>query len=77
MQVAKASANLTQSESRKIINNNSSNVKNKNQKILSQDAAKSQTSQNKIVINDAKDDSLIDDPGETKVKQEETNVETE
>lgn len=57
------------------VNNNSSN-KNRNQKPATQSAEKTETSQNKAASDDAENDSLLDDPGEAKVKEEVSSVET-
>jgi len=60
----------SQTESKKaVINNNSSNVKNRNQKQVQQKLEKLETSQMKPTVKD--------DPGETKVKEEETCFEPE
>lgn len=66
MSKTKLNPNLSQTVQKKSANNNnSSNVKNKNQKV-----EKLQTSQSRTEVDDKKKDSLIDDPGETKVKKE-------
>lgn len=73
MSKTKLNANLSQSDVKKSANNNnSSNVKNKNQKL-----EKLQASQNKTEVIEEKNDSLIDDPGETKVKNEEEESKVE
>jgi hypothetical protein len=54
-----------------IINNNSTNAKNRNQKLSSnKNVEKTETSQNRAESKDSRS-SLVDDPGEAKVKEEE------
>lgn len=69
----------SQTDLRKNVNNNSSNVKNRNQKTSQPKIEKlqQQTSQSKPVVIDHRNDSLLDDPGEAKVKEEDTSVENE
>lgn len=70
----KLSTSTNQADWRKSTNNNFTNVKNRNQK-THRKLEKVETSQNEAIDN--KSDSLIEDPGETKVKQEDASVETE
>lgn len=72
----KLSTNSNRVESRKnTSNNNSTNVKNRNQKVFQRKVEKIETSQSKS--NDIHDDALPDDPGEAKVKEEDAILETE
>lgn len=74
----KANPEPTTPESKKnVVNNNSSNMRNKNQKLSQQKVEKLQTSQTQPESNEEKNNSLIDDPGESKVKEEEMAVDTE
>lgn len=66
----KVSTSSSQTDVRKTVNNNSSNVRNRNRKLSNQNAEKSQASQNKVESNDAKNEALMDDPGEATVKEE-------
>lgn len=66
VQKPKVSTSSSQTDVRKIVNNNSSNVKNRNRKLSNQNVEKSQTSQTKAESNDAS----LDDPGEAMVKAE-------
>ena len=75
LNLAMAKHNLNQEESRRSTNNNLTNVKNRNQKLSQLKGEKVDASQSKI--NGNKNDSLNDDPGETKVKEEDGSVETE
>lgn len=66
----KVSTSSSQTDVRKTVNNNSSNVRNRNRKLSNQNTEKSQASQNKVESNDAKNGALMDDPGEATVKEE-------
>lgn len=65
----KVSTSASQTDLKSNTNNNSTSVKNRNQKMLKTE--KAQTSQSKAECNDAKNDSLMDDPGDAKVKSDE------
>lgn len=74
----KPTTTSSQTDSRKNVNNNSTNVKNRNQKAVQHKVEKLQTSQSNPDAIDDRNVSLMDDPGDAaKVKEEFTTVETE
>jgi hypothetical protein len=64
----------SQTESKKITNNNSIAVKNRNSKQSQQKVEKLQTSQTKLEVNDDKCESLKHEPDDTKVKEEQKSI---